>query len=122
MTRQSVNYLIKMAAWRAKLSAVHPHMLRHACGFCLANRGYDLRLIQDYLNHRDPKHTVHTRVSPTFVSKACGERKPTAPTFALDNTHLALDDSLAVIGPNLGDGTAPGRLREWAKSYPKHGQ
>jgi type 1 fimbriae regulatory protein FimB len=25
----------------------------------LANRGYDLRLIQDYLGHRDPKHTVH---------------------------------------------------------------
>jgi len=24
-----------------------------------ANRGYDLRLIQDYLGHCDPKHTVH---------------------------------------------------------------
>ena len=34
-------------------------MLRHSCGFTLANRGYDLRLIQDYLGHRDPKHTVH---------------------------------------------------------------
>jgi len=30
----------------------------------LANRGYDLRLIQDYLGHRDPKHTAHyTRVA-----------------------------------------------------------
>ena len=30
----------------------------------LANQGYDLRLIQDYLGHRDPKHTVHyTRVA-----------------------------------------------------------
>jgi hypothetical protein len=29
-----------------------------------ANRGYDLRLIQDYLGHRDPKHTVHyTRIA-----------------------------------------------------------
>jgi site-specific recombinase XerD len=28
--------------------------------FCQkSNRGYDLRLIQDYLGHRDPKHTVH---------------------------------------------------------------
>ena len=43
---------------------LHPHMLRHSCGFYLANRGYDLRLIQDYLGHRDPKHTVHyTRVA-----------------------------------------------------------
>jgi integrase len=64
LTRQSVNYLIAMAAERAGLSPVHPHMLRHSCGFYLANRGYDLRLIQDYLGHRDPKHTVHyTRVA-----------------------------------------------------------
>jgi type 1 fimbriae regulatory protein FimB len=64
LTRQSVNYLIGMAARRAELPPVHPHMLRHSCGFYLANRGYDLRLIQDYLGHRDPKHTVHyTRVA-----------------------------------------------------------
>jgi type 1 fimbriae regulatory protein FimB len=64
LTRQSVNYLIAMAARRAELPPVHPHMLRHSCGFYLANRGYDLRLIQDYLGHRDPKHTVHyTRVA-----------------------------------------------------------
>jgi type 1 fimbriae regulatory protein FimB len=64
LTRQSVNYLIAMAAKRADLPLVHPHMLRHSCGYYLANRGYDLRLIQDYLGHRDPKHTVHyTRVA-----------------------------------------------------------
>ena len=64
LTRQSVNYLIAKAATRAGLPPVHPHMLRHSCGFSLANRGYDLRLIQDYLGHRDPKHTVrYTRVS-----------------------------------------------------------
>ena len=59
LTRQSVNYLIAAAATRAGVPHVHPHMLRHSCGFTLANRGYDLRLIQDYLGHRDPKHTVH---------------------------------------------------------------
>ena len=64
LTRQSVNYLIATAARRAGLSPVNPHMLRHSCGFYLANRSYDLRLIQDYLGHRDPKHTVHyTRVA-----------------------------------------------------------
>jgi len=59
LTRQSVNYLVAGAAARAGLPPVWPHMLRHSCGFYLANRGHDLRLIQDYLGHRDPKHTVH---------------------------------------------------------------
>jgi site-specific recombinase XerD len=64
LTRQSVNHFVATAALRAGLSPVNPHMLRHSCGFYLANRGYDLRLIQDYLGHRDPKHTVHyTRVA-----------------------------------------------------------
>ena len=64
LTRQSVNYVIKLAAERCGLDNVHPHTLRHSCGYYLANKGYDLRLIQDYLGHRDPKHTVHyTRVA-----------------------------------------------------------
>ncbi len=64
LTRQTVSYIVKVAAARASLESVHPHTLRHSCGFYLANQGYDLRLIQDYLGHRDPKHTVHyTRVA-----------------------------------------------------------
>ncbi len=64
LTRQAVNYVLNQAAARAGLPPVHPHMLRHSCGFALANRGYDLRLIQDYLGHRDPKHTVrYTRTA-----------------------------------------------------------
>jgi integrase len=59
LTRHSVNYLLNTAAVRAELPPVRPHMLRHSCGYYLANLGYDLRLIQDYLGHRDPKHTVH---------------------------------------------------------------
>ena len=38
--------------------ALHPHMLRHACGFALADQGADTRLIQDYLGHRNIQHTV----------------------------------------------------------------
>ena len=37
---------------------VHPHMLRHACGFKLANEGHDTRAIQHFLGHRNIQHTV----------------------------------------------------------------
>jgi type 1 fimbriae regulatory protein FimE len=44
---------------------VHPHMLRHACGFKLANDGQDTRALQHYLGHRNIQHTVrYTELSP----------------------------------------------------------
>jgi type 1 fimbriae regulatory protein FimB len=67
MTRSVVNYLISMAGNCAGLKNVHPHMLRHSCGYYLANRGVDLRTMQDYLGHRDPKHTV-------YYTRAAGRR------------------------------------------------
>jgi type 1 fimbriae regulatory protein FimB len=64
MTRQAVYYLIREAGERAGLGRVWPHMLRHSCGFALANKGADFRVIQDYLGHRDPRHTTrYTRTS-----------------------------------------------------------
>jgi site-specific recombinase XerD len=43
----------------------HPHMLRHACGFALANKGHDTRRLQAYLGHRNIQHTVrYTELSP----------------------------------------------------------
>jgi site-specific recombinase XerD len=64
LSRKSVFYLVCAAAARAGLHDVHPHTLRHACGYYLADRGTDLRTMQDYLGHRDPRHTVHyTRVA-----------------------------------------------------------
>lgn len=43
---------------------VHPHMLRHACGYKLANDGRDTRTIQDYLGHKNIQHTVrYTQLS-----------------------------------------------------------
>jgi type 1 fimbriae regulatory protein FimB/type 1 fimbriae regulatory protein FimE len=45
---------------------VHPHMLRHACGYALANRGHDTRALQAYLGHKNIQHTVRYReLSPT---------------------------------------------------------
>jgi integrase len=44
----------------------HPHMLRHACGFKLANDGVDTRALQAYLVHKSIQHTVrYTELAPT---------------------------------------------------------
>jgi site-specific recombinase XerD len=43
----------------------HPHMLRHACGYKLANDGTDTRSLQAYLGHRNIQHTVrYTELAP----------------------------------------------------------
>ena len=44
---------------------VNPHMLRHGCGYALANAGHDTRAIQNYLGHKNIQHTVrYTELSP----------------------------------------------------------
>jgi site-specific recombinase XerD len=59
----------QLARWgmKAKLRfSVNPHMLRHACGYALANRGMDTRSLQAYLGHASITHTVrYTEMSPT---------------------------------------------------------
>lgn len=64
---ERLNQLNRRTAWSAirrygELAGLpleaHPHMLRHACGYALADQGADTRLIQDYLGHRNIQHTV----------------------------------------------------------------
>ena len=51
--------MIRRAGIAAKIPfAIHPHMLRHSCGYRLANKGQDTRAIQDYLGHKNIQHTV----------------------------------------------------------------
>jgi len=51
--------MIERAGVEAKLGfKAHPHMLRHACGFKLANDGHDTRSLQAYLGHKNIQHTV----------------------------------------------------------------
>jgi site-specific recombinase XerD len=58
--------LVERAGAVAELGfKAHPHMLRHACGFALANKGHDTRALQSYLGHRNIQHTVrYTELSP----------------------------------------------------------
>ena len=58
--------MIERAGVEAKFGfKPHPHMLRHACGYALANRGHDTRALQAYLGHKNIQHTVrYTELSP----------------------------------------------------------
>jgi len=66
LSRKTAWVAIRAYGERAGLSVdAHPHMLRHACGFALADQGADTRLIQDYLRHRNIQHTVmYTATNP----------------------------------------------------------
>ena len=66
LTARAVHHIVAQAGVAAALSfPVHPHMLRHACGFYLANKGVDTRTLQQYLGHRNIQHTVrYTELAP----------------------------------------------------------
>ena len=64
LSRQQAYRIIRSAGENAgTVTHTHPHMLRHACGYELAERGTDTRLIQDYLGHRNIRHTVRYTAS-----------------------------------------------------------
>ncbi len=75
LSNRAVQMMIAKAGVQAGLDfPVHPHMLRHACGYYLANKGHDTRLIQDYLGHREIKHTVvYTSLAPGRFSELWSE-------------------------------------------------
>ncbi|MDI6539864.1 tyrosine-type DNA invertase [Pantoea ananatis] len=70
LSRKQAWAIIRDCGLRAEMAVVtHPHMLRHACGYTLANEGADTRLIQDYLGHKNIRHTVHyTKSNPERFS------------------------------------------------------
>jgi len=59
LTTDAVRKIVGRAGRLAALPfPVHPHMLRHATGYKLANDGQDTRAIQQYLGHRNIQHTT----------------------------------------------------------------
>jgi integrase len=66
MTPKSFHGLFARIGERARMPfPVHPHQLRHGCGFALANEGHDTRALQAWLGHKNIQHTVrYTELSP----------------------------------------------------------
>jgi type 1 fimbriae regulatory protein FimB len=68
--RSTVNLLLEKYGRASLPLHAHPHMLRHACGYALADQGADTRLIQDNLGHRNIQHTVrYTASNPARFGK-----------------------------------------------------
>ena len=64
MSTIGFHHLIQRLGKAAKMPfSLHPHMLRHACGYKLANDGHDTRALQHYLGH---KNIQHTSATPSF--------------------------------------------------------
>ena len=62
--RDSINKIIATCYKKAGLRKITPHMLRHGCGYALINKGYDVRIVQDYLGHKDIRNTaIYTRLN-----------------------------------------------------------
>jgi hypothetical protein len=67
-------WLVERAGVTAKLGfKAHPHMLRHACGFALANKGHDTRALQAYLGHKNIQHTVRYTECRPVGSRTSGD-------------------------------------------------
>jgi site-specific recombinase XerD len=75
MTPAGFRKLLSRIGVSAKFQfSVHPHMLRHACGFKLANDGRDTRALQHYLGHKNIMHTVrYTELSPDRFKGFCDD-------------------------------------------------
>jgi integrase len=65
-TVSGLQKMVERAGIEAKMPfKVHPHMLRHATGCALANKGTDTRTLQAYLGHRSIQSTVrYTELAP----------------------------------------------------------
>jgi site-specific recombinase XerD len=82
LTAPGFSRMIERAAAAAGLGIkAHAHMLRHACGYKLANDGHDARSLQAYLGHRNIQNTTDTRrlhqidLEPSGGIKPCASRR-----------------------------------------------
>jgi site-specific recombinase XerD len=76
MTPKAFHALFGRIGERAKMPfPVHPHMLRHGCGYALANAGHDTRALQAWLGHKNIQHTVREPRWPRTGSRTSGARR-----------------------------------------------
>ena len=93
MTTDNVRKLVQRAGQEARLAfPIRPHMLRHACGYKLANDGHDTRAIQHYLGHRNIQNTVRATQGILYAQRSLPLRRKRA--FRSGRSRLSQDTEL----------------------------
>jgi integrase len=66
LSLDTLQYICREAGKDAKIEIpVHPHQLRHAAGYAMINGGHDVRIVQDFLGHRNISMTArYTALAP----------------------------------------------------------
>ena len=96
---------MKIIGQRAGLPLpVHFHMLRHSCGYKLANDGIDTRAIQDWLGQVSITHTTRYTAEPDQVQEL----------LALEVVHPGSLSQTAMPGP----ANASCRSADWSRRGP----
>ena len=92
---------------------IHPHMLRHACGFKLANDGHDTRALQHYLGHKNIQHTVrYTEMAPDRFKEFWRDLQWEIPDSTEIPRHVREITRSRAMAPRASSGCAPaGRPR-----------
>ena len=77
MTPKAFHALFGRIGARAKMQfPIHPYMLRHGCGYALANAGHDTRALQAWLGHKNIQHTVrYTELAPDRFKNSGDNRR-----------------------------------------------
>ena len=71
MTAAGFRKMLSTVGTACGLPHVHPHMLRHSCGFYMADRREDVRVMQDWLGHANVQNTVrYTTLAPGRLDRA----------------------------------------------------
>ena len=72
--------ILRLGERAGMLFPIHPHMLRHGCGYALANAGHDTRAIQAWMGHKNIQHTMrYTELLTVNVAAKSSDQKATEP-------------------------------------------
>jgi Phage integrase family len=73
LTRQAVNYVVRLAGEKAKLGRVRPHMLRHSCGTTWPTGALIYARCRITLATEIPSRRPTIRELPGIGSRGCGD-------------------------------------------------